>query len=121
MSDRKLYSPFEWANNLGSGEGLPWDCLGTESITFTDGRAESTKYGYKSVDSMYMIWSLAGHEDSNVQRLRCGSAKLKSHITPAPSLATVGIPSRGLTCADLKPKRGLPQSYLLDVETRDYT
>ena len=62
MSDRKLCSPFEWANNLGSGEGLPWD----RKYNFHDGRAASTKYGYKSVDSMYMIWSLAGHEDSNV-------------------------------------------------------
>lgn len=25
MSDRKLCSPFGWANNLGSSEGLPWD------------------------------------------------------------------------------------------------
>ena len=85
-------------------------------MTFTDGRAETIKYGYKSVDSMYTIWSLAGHEDSNVQRfnwgviIRTGSAKQKTHITPAPSLATVGIPFRRLMCANLKRKREISQS-----------
>ena len=96
-------------------------------MTFTDGRAETIKYGYKSVHSMYTIWSLAGHEDSNVQWLhwavtiRTGSAKQKPYITPAPSLATVGIPSRRLMYVNLKPKREISQSYLLDVETKHYT